>query len=562
MDAINQTLLIAGLLFFVAVALSAASQRLGVPSLLVFLAIGLVATELPGVPAVPVSPTTAALVGNLALAVILLDGGLRTRLAVFRMVAAPALTLASFGVLLTAAIVGLAGALLLGFEWRTGMLLGAIVGSTDAAAVFALLRNANVRLNERVESTLEVESGINDLMAVFLTVGMIELIRLPDPSPLALLPIFAQQLGVGLLAGASLGWVLALVIGHIRLGESLYALLIQAGGLAVFGLTNLMGGSGFLAIYIAGMVISHRRAHVGEDVLRVSDGFAWLAQAGMFLLLGLITDIGDLVPVAGRALLAAAVLMLVARPVAVAICLLPFRYRLREIAFIGWMGMRGAVPIVLALFPLLAGVPQAGVLFHMAFVTVLLSLLLQGGSLRLAASIARLGAGRPGTVVWSSPLHGGSTAREIVQFRVAERSAATRQPVQDLPFPAGSRIVEVVRDGAALPPPPALLAGDLVAVVAPAADADALQDLFGLGAEAGELVLSGRITFADLNDYYGLPVPRDAAPGTTLGEYLERQLRGRASAGDRFSLGGVELVVRDSAAGRIRSVGMKLRRGH
>lgn len=561
MDAINQILLIAGLLFFVAVALSAASQRIGVPSLLVFLAIGLLATELPGAPAVPIELPTAALVGNLALAVILLDGGLRTRLAVFRMVAAPALTLASLGVLLTAAIVGAAASLLLGFDWRTGMLFGAIVGSTDAAAVFALLRNANVRLVERVEATLEVESGINDPMAVFLTVGMIELIRLPDPSPLALAPLFAQQLGVGLLAGAALGWLLAVVVKHIRLGESLYALLIQAGGLAIFGLTNMLGGSGFLAIYIAGMVISHRRAHVGEDVLRVSDGFAWLAQAGMFLLLGIITDIGNLMPVAGPALFAAAVLMLVARPLAVAVCLVPFRYRLREIGFIGWMGMRGAVPIVLALFPLLAGVPQAATLFHMAFVTVLLSLLLQGGSLRLAASLARLRAGRPSAIVWSAPLHGGRVPREVVQFRVAERSAATRQALEDLPWPPGVRLVEVMRDGAVLPAAAALRANDLVAVLAPVDAVAALEDLFGLSAESGELVLSTETTLADLRDYYGLAVPDGIAPQTTLAAYVGKALRGRASAGDRLALGGVELVVRESAAGKIRSVGMKLPRG-
>jgi len=175
MHVMNQTLLIAGLLCFVAIALSAASRRIGVPSLLVFLAVGLFATELPGARSVHIDSSTAVLVGNLALAVILLDGGLRTRIATFRMVAAPSLTLATVGVLLTAMIVGAAGALLLDFDWRHGLLLGAIVGSTDAAAVFALLRNSGLRLNERVEATLEVESGINDPMAVFLTLGAIEL---------------------------------------------------------------------------------------------------------------------------------------------------------------------------------------------------------------------------------------------------------------------------------------------------------------------------------------------------------------------------------------------------
>jgi cell volume regulation protein A len=357
MDVLNQTLLIAGLLCFVAIALSAASQKIGVPSLLVFLAVGLFATELPQVRWVHIELETAVLVGNLALAVILLDGGLRTRLATFRMVAAPSLTLATFGVILTAALVGVAGAWLLDLDWRYGLLLGSIVGSTDAAATFALLGNSGLRLNERVESTLEVESGINDPMAVFLTLGTIELIRSPAQSIADLLPMFLQQLGVGVLVGVALGYLLSLAVARVRLDEGLYALLIQSGGLATFALTNLLGGSGFLAIYLAGMLIAHRRAHVGEDVLRVSDGFAWLAQAGMFLVLGIITDVRGLLDVAGPALLVAAVLLFIARPLAVAACLLPFRYPAREVAFIGWIGMRGAVPIVLGLFPLVAGIP-------------------------------------------------------------------------------------------------------------------------------------------------------------------------------------------------------------
>ncbi len=389
MDVLNQTLLIAGLLCFVAIALSAASQKIGVPSLLVFLAVGLFATELPQVRWVHIELETAVLVGNLALAVILLDGGLRTRLATFRMVAAPSLTLATLGVILTAALVGVAGAWLLDLDWRYGLLLGSIVGSTDAAATFALLGNSGLRLNERVESTLEVESGINDPMAVFLTLGVIELIRSPAQSIADLLPMFLQQLGIGVLVGVVLGYLLSLAVARVRLEEGLYALLIQSGGLATFALTNLLGGSGFLAIYLAGMLIAHRRAHVGEDVLRVSDGFAWLAQAGMFLVLGLITDVRGLLDVAGPALLIAAVLLFVARPLAVAACLLPFRYPAREIAFIGWIGMRGAVPIVLGLFPLVAGIPQAQLLFHIAFFIVLLSLLLQGGSLPVAARLAQ-----------------------------------------------------------------------------------------------------------------------------------------------------------------------------
>jgi cell volume regulation protein A len=559
MDAINQALLIAGILFLVAIALSAASQRFGIPSLLVFLAVGLLATELPGAPAVSIEPQTAALVGNLALAVILLDGGLRTRLAAFRMVAAPALILATAGVVLTAGIVGATGMLLLGLDWRTGLLLGAIVGSTDAAAVFALLRNSGLRLNERVEATLEVESGANDPTAVFLTIGAIELIRQPELSPLALAPMIVQQLGVGLLAGSLLGHVLAAVVARLHLGESLYALLIQAGGLAIFGLANLMGGSGFLAIYLAGMVIAHRRTHVGEDVLRVSDGFAWLAQAGMFLLLGIITDVNDLLPVAFPALLVALVLMLAARPVATAACLVPFGYPPREIAFIGWMGLRGAVPIVLALFPLLAGVPSSAQLFHIAFFIVLLSLLLQGGSLRRAAALAGFKFARPGTAVSSASLQGGPQAREVVQFLVAERSAVTRRAVEDLAWPRGMRLIDVVREGQVLERPTALRAGDLVTVVSPAALVAEIEGMFRESADSGELIFNTQTRLGDLSDYYGIGVPLGCTAETTLGEFARAKLRGRPAAGDVIRLGAVELVVRESAAGRVRSLGLRLR---
>ncbi len=559
MDVLNQTLLIAGLLCFVAIALSAASQKIGVPSLLVFLAVGLFATELPQVRWVHIELETAVLVGNLALAVILLDGGLRTRLATFRMVAAPSLTLATLGVILTAALVGVAGAWLLDLDWRYGLLLGSIVGSTDAAATFALLGNSGLRLNERVESTLEVESGINDPMAVFLTLGVIELIRSPAQSIADLLPMFLQQLGVGVLVGVVLGYLLSLAVARVRLEEGLYALLIQSGGLATFALTNLLGGSGFLAIYLAGMLIAHRRAHVGEDVLRVSDGFAWLAQAGMFLVLGIITDARGLLDVAGPALLVAAVLLFIARPLAVAVCLLPFRYPAREIAFIGWIGMRGAVPIVLGLFPLVAGIPQAQLLFHIAFFIVLLSLLLQGGSLPVAARLARVRAGRPRAALATAPLDGGAHVREVVQFVVAEGAPATRRALDDLDWPEGARLIELERAGRIVEPTE-LRSGDLVAVVAPAEQVGALEEIFAPAAVDGELTLAASATLGDLQDYYGAEVPHGLQRETTLGIYAARLLRGRAASGDTITLGGLRLRVRESSAGVVRSFSLLLKR--
>jgi cell volume regulation protein A len=558
-EALNYALLIAGTLLFAAIALSTFSHRVGVPSLLVFLAVGLFATELPGLQVVKVGLDTAVLVGNLALAVILLDGGLRTRFATFRMAARPALMLATLGVVLTASIVGLAGAALLDLDWRHGLLLGAIVGSTDAAAVFALLGSSGVRLNERVESTLEVESGLNDPMAVFLTLGLIALIQTPDQRNVDLLRMFLQQMGVGVLGGVLLGHLLSLAVARVHLHESLYALLIQSGGLVIFSLVNLLGGSGFLAIYLAGMLVAGRRKRVGEDVLRVSDGFAWLAQAGMFLVLGIITDARGLLAVAGQALIVASVLMFVARPVAVALCLLPFRFPTREIAFIGWIGLRGAVPIVLGLFPLLAGVPQSPLLFHVAFFIVLLSLLLQGSSLPLAARLASVIAWRPRAAIAAASLEGGTGAREVLQFVVADRAPATRRPFTELPWPDGVRVIDIERDGS-LVQTTVLRGGDIVAVVAPTVQVGALEELFGPVTAESEMTLDAAATLGDLEDYYGVTVPAGWTRETTVGRYAELLLRGRAASGDIIRLGALSLRVRESSAGRVRSLSMQFAR--
>ena len=559
MQFINETLLAAGLLLFVAILLSAVSQRVGVPALLVFLAVGLFATELPGAPAVVVSPQTAALIGNLALAVILLDGGLRTRVATFRMVALPALLLASVGVVLTAAMVGVLATLLLGFDWRYGLLLGAIFGSTDAAAVFALLRSGGLRLNERVGATLEVESGLNDPMAVFLTVALIELLRQPESGLAQLAATFALQLGVGLAGGLLLGRALAEVVARVRLTEGLYTLLIQSGGLAIFATVNLLQGSGFLAIFIAGMVVARRRVHVTEDVLRVSDGLAWLAQAGMFLILGIFTDPEALRGVAPAALAIGVGLILLARPLAVAAVLAPLRYAWREIAFIGWVGLRGAVPIVLALFPLLAGVPDAPLLFHLTFFTVLLSLLLQGATLPVAAKLARVAVPAGSAILSSEQIEGSRESHALVQLRVLPSARVEGSAPAEIELPAGARFVEVVRDGQALEQP-RLRAGDVVAMLAPDEAVGDLEEMFAPGPAAQEFSLDAATTLGDLRDYYGLDIPPDASAADSVGSFLRARLHGRPAVGDRVTLGRVTLSVRQASGGRIRRVGLRLQR--
>lgn len=554
---INEALLAAGLLLFVAIVLSALSQRFGIPALLVFLAVGLLAHELPGAADVFIGPQTAALVGHLALAVILLDGGLRTRMATFRMVAAPALVLASLGVVFTAAIVGVLAVLLLGFDWRYGLLLGAIVGSTDAAAVFALLRSGGLRLNERVGATLEVESGVNDPMAVFLTIAFIELIRLPDDGAAQMAMLFVLQLGVGLASGWLLGRLLAEMIARLRVTEGLYTLLIQSGGLAIFAATNLLQGSGFLAIFIAGMIVAQRRVHVTEDVLRVSDGLAWLAQAGMFLILGLYADVNVLLTVAPAALAIGVGLIVLARPLAVAAVLAPFGYAPREIGFVGWVGLRGAVPIVLALFPLMAGIADAALLFHIVFFTVLLSLLLQGATLPLSARLAGVVAPAASTILSSEAIEGSRLPYLMVQLRVLPNARVAGQSIESLVFPAGARVVEIVRDGQ--PVAAAMLhAEDVVAMLASDDAVAELEELFAPAPPAQEFALDADTRLGELCEYYGFEIPDGAGTDEPVGAFVAAKLRGRPAVGDRIRIGRVLLSVRRAAGGRIRRVGLRV----
>lgn len=383
MEFINTILLLLALLLFVSVLGSTLSARLGLPLLLLFLIVGMLAGE-EGIGGIQFNDLGAAmLIGQLSLAIILLDGGLRTRLSTFRVAFVPAAVLATWGVVATVLLLGVFAIWLFDVDWRVGLLLAAIVGSTDAAAVFALLRNSGVRLNDRVKATLEIESGANDPMAILLVVVLVQAVMTPGESgPLGIAIMLFQQFSLGLIAGGVGGWILARLLSKLRLAEGLYALLILSGGLIVFAATNSLGGSGFLAIYLAGLVVGNRRSHATEHVLRVMDGLAWLAQAGMFLTLGLLVTPSQLVEHAWLSLAMAGFLMFVARPLAVVSCLFPFRFSARELAYISWVGLRGAVPIVLAMYPLIMGVPQSGLLFDVAFAVVLVSLLVQGATVQ------------------------------------------------------------------------------------------------------------------------------------------------------------------------------------
>ena len=408
LDFLALPLLVAASLVFVSVLAGVLSARVGFSFLLVFLLVGILAgVDGPG-GLVFEDFGLSFWVGNVALAVILLDGGLRTDYATFRTGLKPSLLLATLGVLVCAGITGLAARWLLDLSWPLALLVGAIVGSTDAAAVFSLLKSSGVTLNERVAATLEIESGLNDPMAVYLTLTFIGLATAGQAVNAVATPWDAQQvlhavwalllhLGWGTAMGLGSGWALATLLNGLGRGSDggggVRALLVVSGGLSVFAATTWLGGSGFLAVYAMGVVVGNRARHPVRRALSAMDGYAWLAQAGMFLLLGLLVTPSDMLRSLWPALGVSAVLMLVARPVSVWLCLVPFRFSGREIGFISWVGLRGAVPIVLAVYPLLAGVVGARTFFNVAFVVVLTSLLLQGGT--IAWSARRLGVALP-----------------------------------------------------------------------------------------------------------------------------------------------------------------------
>lgn len=407
-DFLNLPLMVAAGLVFASVLAAVYSARLGFSFLLVFLLAGMLAGEDgPGQLAFN-DFHLSFVVGNVALAVILLDGGLRTRRTTFRTGLRPSLWLATLGVLVCAVITGVAAHWLLDLPWPTALLLGAIVGSTDAAAVFSLLKTSGVHLNERVEATLEIESGMNDPMAVFLTLALIGVAlgsqgteSVPASGPwdlaLALARALLTQMGLGLALGLGAALGLARLLLHLRgtlqPAAGVVGLMLLSGGLLVFAVASWLGGSGFLAVYVMGVVVGQRARKAVLPALSLMDGYAWLAQASMFLLLGLQATPTEVWRTLWPALGISVVLMCVARPVSVWLCLAPMHFSRAEMAFVSWVGLRGAAPIVLAVFPVMAQLPGAQVFFNVAFVVVLSSLLLQGATIGLVAR--RLGVTLP-----------------------------------------------------------------------------------------------------------------------------------------------------------------------
>lgn len=448
MPEFDTTMVAVAVLLFTGVIASKMSTRLGVPAVVLFLGVGMLAgSEGPG--GIEFSDfERAQTIGVVALAFILFAGGLDTRWSTARSVLAPGVALATGGVLATAVVTGAVAGAVLDLSFREGLLLGAIVSSTDAAAVFSVLRSQRVGLRGRLRPLLELESGSNDPMAVFLTIGLMELVKEPGTSAVTLVPIFVQQMAIGAVAGYLLARLAVVVVNRLRLEiDGLYPVMTVAVVLLVYAGTAALGGSGFLAVYVAGITMGDREFLHKQSLMRFHDAVAWLMQIAMFLVLGLLVFPSDLAAVAASALLVSIVLVLVARPIGV-FTSLAFASGLdgRDKLLLSWVGLRGAVPIVLATFPEVEGLGHADTIFNVVFFIVLTSVLLQGTTIPLVARWLHvdtpLERRRRPALAFDAPSRDGGRLHQLL---VPHGSPAAFHQIVDLRLPAGSLIVLITR---------------------------------------------------------------------------------------------------------------------
>jgi cell volume regulation protein A len=476
MPSLEVLLLGVALLLIISIFASKLSTRISVPALVIFLFIGMLAGS-EGIGGIYFDdPQAAQSLGVIALVLILFAGGLDTPIDEARRVIGRGMVLATLGVLITALVVAGGVLLVLDFSPAEAFLVGAIIASTDAAAVFSIMGTQKVSLKRDAVPLLELESGSNDPMAIFLTVGAIELILKPEMPVASLLLIFVQQMGIGAIMGFVIGNVTVRLINWLRLdADGLYPVFTGAVVLLGYAVTALLGGSGFLAAYIMGLVLSGSTFVHKKSLLRFHDALSWLMQITMFLVLGLLVFPSQLLPVAATGIFVAFVLIFVARPISVFIGLMFSKYDFRDKLMISWVGLRGATPIVLATFPLLAGIPQSDTIFNIIFFVVFISVLLQGSTVLTMAKLLDVATPLPPKPQYPFELVTQTDIRtEMVELAVPEGSAAVGKQIVNLGLPDASLIVLIARGSEIVVPNGSTIIepGDTLLVLA---DKDALQ---------------------------------------------------------------------------------------
>jgi cell volume regulation protein A len=564
LDTVSIAILLGSLLVLAGILSSLVALRFGAPLLLVFLLVGMLAGE-GGPGGVKFDDVrTAYTVGSIALALILFDGGLRTKLATFRNVLAPSVMLATAGVLITTLLTAPVAKLALGVGWIQALLVGAMVASTDAAAVFLLINAGGLRLRSRVRATLEVESGTNDPFAVFLVLLLVEILLAGDSSWSHIAVVLFRDTVFGCIIGIGGGRIITWVLNRLTLAQGLHAPFVAVSAVVVFAFGNAVHTSGFLAVYLAGLIVGNRQTRAHNSVIVFLDAVTWLAQIVMFVLLGLLVWPQRLADSLIGAVIVALVLMFVARPVAVFLCLAPFKYPWREKVFISWVGLRGAVGIFLASIPMLVGMPAAYMFFDVAFVVVLLSLLVQGWTVAFAARKLDISFTRSDPVPRRIELDlPGQLAREIVGYPVPANSPFLRRGL----IPNWARPTLVIRKEEILTPAEAdpVQEGDYVYLLAPPEKAQALDRFFVNmppparpdPALLGDFFVTGTATLGALAEIYGLQVAADHTE-VSLAEFFTENLGRRAKEGDIVQLGPIALLAHKVEKGHVTTVGLRL----
>ncbi|WP_158045795.1 potassium/proton antiporter [Skermanella pratensis] len=566
-DMMSLAILVGAGLIAISVLTSLISFRVGAPLLLVFLGVGLLAGE-DGIGGIDFDNAGLAyFVGSIALAIILFDSGFETRWQTVKAAAWPSLTLATVGVVLTTGLVGAVAHVAFGMPLLESLLMGAIVSSTDAAAVFFLLRVGGINIRERVRSVLEIESGSNDPMAIFLTITLVELIAGGGSAQSLSWEVagsFLLQMGIGALGGLAGGWLIVQAVNRIDLEQGLYPIIVISLALCLFAGVSMLGGSGFLAVYVGGMFAGNSRLHGARSLRRFQSGMTWLCQITMFLMLGLLATPSEFLDIAPQAIALALFLILVGRPLAIWLCLMPFGFTRSETAFIAWVGLRGAVSILLAILPLIAGFPDGQIFFNTAFIIVLVSLLVQGWTIKpMARRLGLIVPPRIGPVDRVELELPGGASHELVAYRTVAGSPVTLGER----IPRWARPSLIVRNGQSMRLHKAgrVETGDLVLIFTSPDRLPLLDRLFASPTELkvedrefyGDFTLAPDAAIGQLAATYGFPTPPQDAD-LTVCDVLKREFRGRVETGDRLAYGPVELIVRVAADDKIDEIGLSL----